>query len=518
MKSSRPSIECQVAQLAQTLRNVSNEYTVPTETLVVNSNLAVTHCIEMEQNVCIGSIGYTGIEPYRALRTRASPAWDRRSSSRSARGPVGPVESAALLSRHRDRLDRAIVEGPTGATGSFAPQNVNNVLIGNNIASLGQNIRNIAIGDEAAASFGATGSIGQNDYNIALGYRAAYAGQDHANIAIGNDSASSGGQIYENIAIGDQAAEAGQAYYNVAIGDDVVEGGQYESNVAIGDHSAIAGQNINNVAIGGPAAFFQDEANVAIGTYVGFEQVYRNIAIGTDAVSDGQQLASNIAIGDGAAYGGQDVSAIAIGTDAAYGSPTGSQGNYSIAVGHEAGADVDAVPPYSIQVGYQSNVYSNYEPEGLLNTGVAIGTNASSTDGALVLNTDIGGLSADGPGLFIQPIRPITFQTSNMYLLQYNNSTKEIIYGPQMISGVYDGSGTGSATINFGVTFASTPVVTATILDPGNTASGAMYSVSVGSVTKTSFTYYARYLVNGSGIAVAGESISWIAIGPIATD
>lgn len=321
-----------------------------------------------------------------------------------------------------------------------------------------------------------------------------------------------------NIAIGDQAAQGGQVNYNVAIGDDVVVGGQIDSNVAIGTDSAYGGQNRNNVAIGGPAAQFQDQYNVAIGNYVGYEQIYRNVAIGVDAVSNGQQVASNVAIGDGTAYNGQDVSAIAIGTNAAYGA-TGAQGSYSIAIGSDAGADADNVPIYSIQVGYQSNVYSNYDtPTGTQNAGIAIGTNASSYDGALVLNSDLNGLSASGPGLFAQPIRA-NYQTSNTYLLQYDTNTKEIVYGPQLVSGIASGAGgAASATRSFGVTFASPPIVTATILNPGNTGSGAMFSVTIGSVTTTGFTFYPRYLVNGSPIVAAGEAIAWTAIGQVLYD
>lgn len=507
------SLTCTVAQLAQTLRHVSNEHTVPVETLVVDSNLAVTNCIEMDQNVCIGIVGYTGIEPYSLprLNTRGTSWTHERQWPNSGRtGPSWPIDSETALLHHSLMLNA----GPTGFTGSFPYQNVNNIQIGNSNANAGQNIRNIAIGDEAVGGTEETGltglAPGQNEYNIAIGYRSAFAGQDHGNIAIGNDAASFGGQVFENIAIGDQAAQAGQGYYNVAIGDDVVEGGQIDANVAIGTDAATNGQNNSNVAVGSSAAYFQDENNVAIGVYCGYEQIYGNVAIGYEAANNGQNE-DNIAIGDNAAYWGQSVGAIAIGAGAAAGNGEGYQSDYSIAVGYSAGAAVSTVPEYSVRLGYQANVLSNYVPDGIQNTGVAIGTNASSSNGALVLNTDIDGLSGASPGLFIKPVRQFA-PVSSHYVVNYDSSTNEICYKTQMISGVSGGGGpSGNGTVTFGITFASPPSVVATVINPGDTA--GTFSVTIYNITTTSFNFYTRYVPTEGGSRAAGEGFNWIAMG-----
>lgn len=438
----RQSPECSIAQLQRTLINVTNIQTIPDNTLVVDSNLAVANCIEMNQNVCIGIIGITGsVQPQPLL----------------ARGASDFAES--WRSRSIDNQSLTRLRTIAGPTGSFAPQNINNVLIGNEVGVLGQDASNIAIGDQAVGG-GETG--GQLAYNTAIGYNAAFNGQGYSNIALGDLTAA--------------------------------EGGQGEDNIAIGTESAIGGQQFANIAIGNPATVFQTQYNVAIGHYTAFQQDEGNVAIGA--------YAANV---------GQDSNAIAIGAYAAAGNFESSdfQSSNSIAIGAYAGAASLPVPEYSVQLGYQSNVISNYEPEGIVNAGVAIGPNSSSVSGALVLNTDLSGLTGTAPGTFIKPVRQLA-PVSSHYMLDYDSSTNEICYKTQLISGVSGGGGNG--TVNFGITFASPPSVTATVINPGDT--DGVFSVTLYNITTTSFSFRTRYISNTSGgVQVGGEAFNWNAIG-----
>lgn len=434
--SRRQSSECAIAQLQQTLINVENIRTVPVNTLVVDSNLAVVNCIETDNNVCIGIVGITG-----SVNEQSTPLLGARSSRdnwhQARNGPRGVRYLQTTIG---------------GLTGEFAPQLANNVLIGRDVSVLGQVFSNIAIGDQTVGTdvYGLTGITGydggQGALNVAIGYQAAFEGQVEANIAIGTEPAA-GGQLY------------------------------------------------GNIAIGNPATSYQDTNNVAIGVYTAFSQ-----------------NSGNVAIGDRAAYSGQDVNAIAIGYEAAYGSFEGDvQSSYSIAIGSSAGADADPVPEYSIQLGYQANVLSNYEPEGLVNAGVAIGPNSSSSEGALVLNTDIGGLSGSAPGLFIQPIRDSFNTTQSTHrVLSYNTTSKEVFYNTQILSGTSP-SGVSSGTIQFNggsAFFVNTPRVTATPIS----GTGVLYGVNIYNITTAGFTYISYY-VTDTTFQNSTAAFNWIAIG-----
>lgn len=445
--TSRESPECCIAQIKRTLINVENIQTVPVNTLVVDSNLAVVNCIETDTNVCIGIVDITGnVNEQAPLLGATDQLASAREQWRQARdGPRG----VNWFSNH-------LFNTVEGVTGEFAPQNTNNVLIGRDVAIGGQDTSNIAIGDQTVGSneTGLTGATGLTGYS------------------------------------------GGQGDVNVAIGYETAFQGQVEANVAIGVASVAGGQLYGNIAIGNPASYYQDTNNVTIGVYAAYSQ-----------------NSGNIAIGEFAANSGQDTNAIAIGSNAASGNFEGGvQSSHSIAIGSSAGADVISVPEYSIQLGYQANVYSNYEPEGLFNAGVAIGPNSSSSEGALVLNTDIDGLTGSAPGFFVRPIRQLP-PLSSQYVLNYDSSTNEISYIIQMISGVSGGGGvSGNGTVNFGITFASIPSVTATFINPGTV--NALFSITLYNITTTSFSFYSRFISNTSGgVQPAGEAFNWTAIG-----
>jgi hypothetical protein len=445
--SSRESIECCVGQIKRTLINVENIQTVPENTLVIDSNLAVVNCIETNANVCIGIVDITG-----NVNEQSAPLLGSAETLAAVRETWSQARSGTRGPRGFSNHLLSTIEGPTG---EFAPQLANNVLIGREVAVLGQTFSNIAIGDQ---------TVGSDTTNL---------------IGLTGVTGYEGGQGEANVAIGYQAAFEGQFAGNIAIGAEPAAGGQFEGNIAIGN----------------PASFFQDTNNISIGVFSAFEQ-----------------NSGNIAIGDRAANSGQDVNAIAIGYEAAAGAGEGAvQSSYSIAIGSSAGADADPVPEYSIQLGYQSNVLSNYEPEGLSNVGIAIGPNSSSSEGALVLNTDISGLTGSGPGFFVQPIRD-TFNTtqSSHRVLSYDTTSSEVIYNTQILSGTSQ-NGVVNGTIQFSGGsnfFFNTPRIVATPIS----GTGVLYGVNIYNITRAGFDFISYYVTDNT-FQNSTAPFNWIAIG-----
>lgn len=83
---------------------------------------------------------------------------------------------------------------------------------------------------------------------------------------------------------------------------------------------------------------------------------------------------------------------------------------------------------------------------------------------------------------------------------------------PTIQTGTATTSGAGTVSITFPIAYASTPVVTASILD---TLSTRTSGVQLSAISTTGFTILATYLQSGSSTVntYGGIGVNWVAIG-----
>lgn len=176
----------------------------------------------------------------------------------------------------------------------------------------------------------------------------------------------------ESVAIGKDAGASGQGVYSVAIGSGAGASGQEPETVAIGSGAGHTDQSIYSVAIGSLAGYSDQKTN--------------SIAIGYCAGKDGQ---------------GQEAAAVGSSAGAA------NQGNGAVALGRTAGASDQGA--YAIAIGY------------------AAGDN-SQPPKSIIMNANDIALNSITPGLFIDPIRPITGPHTGPTggVMWYNSHTKEV--------------------------------------------------------------------------------------------
>ena len=104
----------------------------------------------------------------------------------------------------------------------------------------------------------------------------------------------------------------------------------------------------------------------------------------------------------------------------------------------------------------------------------------------------------------------------NSFLIGAITANTINVGGSSIVKGMKAGQVAGSCTpqgssgsVSFGVTFSSTPYVTATIISASTTQA---FSVNIHSITTTGFSYI-KTVANGSGLGPATcESFNWFAI------
>lgn len=168
---------------------------------------------------------------------------------------------------------------------------------------------------------------------------------------------------------------------------------------------------VNAIAFGLDAGkTSQGNAAVAIGFWAGQTQDQQAIAIGNEAGKTSQG-SNTVAIGSLAGRTSQGNAAVAIGNLAG----RTSQGSAAVAIG----------------------ISSGYTSQGT--NAVAIGCNAGVTNqpaNTIILNATgvaINGVASQTDSFYVAPIRSTTATPDVLY---YNTSTKEVTYGPQIITGM----------------------------------------------------------------------------------
>jgi hypothetical protein len=249
----------------------------------------------------------------------------------------------------------------------------------------------IAIGGNAQGA----GGSGANA--IAIGALAGNLNQGQRSVALGQLAGSDTQGIF-SVAIGRAAGQTTQGQQSVAIGSGAGTTSQGRQAVAIGDGAGGTTQSGNAIAIGrGAGASTQGIDAVAIGpASAGSNQGANAIAVGFTAGQTSQSV-NAIAIGALAGSNTQSANAIAIGWGAGQGNAeaSSSQGANSIAIGMLAG-------------------------------------NSAQVANSIILNASGTDLPATNSGLYIDPVRNDTGNTTNV--VYYNTTTKEVTYGPAPVS------------------------------------------------------------------------------------
>lgn len=332
-----------------------------------------------------------------------------------------------------------------GTNAGKTTQGYNGIAIGFDSGKTAQRERGIAIGDSAgydtqgisAIAFGdSAGWITQGNYGVAIGSTAGKTTQGNYAVAIGTAAAMTLQGSY-GIAIGNESGSISQGLSGVAIGNSSGKTSQGINAVSIGISTGNTGQGDYSIAIGSFAGeTTQQNYAVAMGRHAGqTTQGIYGIAIGQLA-GNATQNSYGVAIGYGAGQATQGVNAIAIGNEAGI----NTQSHDAIAIGPLSGRTVQS--PGAIAIGAEAGNFSQG------NYAIAIGFEAGTINqniSSIILNATGSPLNSDGANrLFIAPIRSAA-ATGNF--LQYNASTKEVIYA----SGLANGSLTlvgGNISIN----------------------------------------------------------------------
>ena len=340
--------------------------------------------------------------------------------------------------------------GKTVSIGSYAGaynQSLQSIAIGYNSGYTNQNTNSVAIGPY-------TGAYNQSEVSVAIGYNSGKTSQATQSVAIGYMTGAYN-QARNCIAIGYLSGNTSQGSGSVSIGGNTGSIKQAGNCVAIGVSSGKDNQQYGSVAVGVEAGMFsQGSGCVAIGFQTATtRQGNQCIAIGQSAGSF-NQLGSSISIGESAGYNVQGVHSIAIGYNTAH----ENQGNSAVAIGERAGynkqgdlniaigyeAQRDNALERSLAVGVQAGMFSQgtyctavgyqagHRSQGSYSTSLGwMAGQEYQHNNTLILNgSGIALNSKTSNATYIKPIRNLG--TSN--LLQYDNSTGEVVYGNVIVN------------------------------------------------------------------------------------
>jgi hypothetical protein len=240
----------------------------------------------------------------------------------------------------------------------------------------------------------------------------------------------------ERVAIGDNAGITAQNIFTVAVGYEAGKDTQGIRAVAVGFQAGADIQGANAIAIGATAAATaQGDNSIAVGSGAGSDnQGTIAIAIGLNSGVT-TQGALAVAIGGGAGLNTQGNSAVAIGAD----SGSDTQGENAIAIGSTAGSSTQGASAIAIGVNSAgtaqgAGAIAIGQSAGQANQGgnsIAIGASAGETDqpiNSIIINASGATLDGTESGLYINPVRNDTGNTTNV--VYYNDTTKEVTYGP----------------------------------------------------------------------------------------
>ncbi|MDO4907016.1 ESPR-type extended signal peptide-containing protein, partial [Neisseria sp.] len=255
------------------------------------------------------------------------------------------------------------IGGATAAAARALASGANSIAIGNSANAI--TTRTTAVGNNAkatgqdSAAFGAN-STASNTNAVAVGNGSQASAQN--TIAVGHNaqaSTSSGA-----IAVGVDTASTGTS--SVAVGTRNVGSGQ--SVVVLGTDSSATAQN--GVAIGNKAVS-ANSGNIAIGENAG--KAHASQAQGQNTVVVGVQAGAESANNQGQ---------VAVGWQAGQ----GSLGAYNVASGYQAGQYVNGTN--NVAIGYQAGQGTGASSRAAINNTVAIGANAATTkDNAIAIGT-----------------------------------------------------------------------------------------------------------------------------------
>ena len=365
----------------------------------------------------------------------------------------------------------------SGALSNFA--NTDSIAIGYNSSQNGNMGKTVSIGSYA-------GAYNQSLQSIAIGYNSGYTNQQTNSVAIGPYTGAYN-QSEVSVAIGYNSGQTSQATQSVAIGYMTGAYNQARNAIAIGYLSGNRSQGSGSVSIGGNTGSIEQAGNcVAIGASSGKDyQQYGSVAIGVEAAMNRQgngcvaigfqtaktqqgkqciaigqsagsfnQLDSSISIGEAAGYNVQGVHSIAIG----YNTARENQGNSAVAIGERTGYNKQG--QLNIAIGYEAQHQNSLERSlaigvqaGMFSQGTyctAVGYQAGHRNqgsystslgwmagqeyqhnNTLILNgSGIALNSNTSNATYIKPIR----NSGASKLLQYNNSTGEVVYSNEIVN------------------------------------------------------------------------------------
>lgn len=307
-----------------------------------------------------------------------------------------------------------------GSTAGQTSQGAKAIGIGEVAGRLNQGIESIGLGAGA-------GEQNQGAYAIAIGSTTAYLNQGVGAVAIGT----SAGALYQGehaIAIGTGAGNGLQGNNSIILN---ATGSTLDQNT---DDTftvkPIRGASAGNILYYDPSSgeitystFSVTYGNtIALGYSAGVNQGEYSVAIGSEA---GATTQGNLAVAVGRKAGSsiQGDGAVAVGESAGW----AQQGEGAVAVGREAAlADQSA---YAVAIGYNAGA----DTQGAYS--IAIGQGAGTAfqpANSIIINSSADSLNTSTAGLYINPIRNTT---GNVGVLQYNNATKEVSYNTNVTLG-----------------------------------------------------------------------------------
>ena len=251
---------------------------------------------------------------------------------------------------------------------------------------------NITIGRQAVGMN--TSSVTNWARNISMGYQTAYSGSEYGmsdNVFIGHKTAYGASNAYYNVIIGREAGHnLGGTQASVMLGR--LAGYQYQGNrlVAIGD-KAVSGSSggDRSVAVGYEAAYNGiGNYGVVIGAHAGASGgTGENVIIGYRAgEKGGSNNNKNVAIGmEALKMGSAGEQAVAVGYLAA----SGGIGNYSVAIGSEAGRNASG-SANSVIIGRQAMGAAAADGNNNVAVGYQAGYNATTGNGNVFVGAGAG--------------------------------------------------------------------------------------------------------------------------------
>jgi hypothetical protein len=275
-----------------------------------------------------------------------------------------------------------------------------------------------------------------------------------------------------NLQITDSARS--QAILNLTDSGNLSVPGNIAADYFLGDGSQLSNIDVSAIANGNSSVSIPSGSGNVVTTVQGEQWVFDVLGqllapnFGGSGPARIRFLTDSIAIGNAAGETNQDTSAVAIGylagndtqgsSAVAVGTNSGSinQGAIAVAVGADAGLSNQELGAVAIggSAGNDSQglravaIGLNAGLSGQGGNSIAIGSSAGETDqpaSSIIINASGATLDGTESGLYIDPVRNDTGNTTNV--VYYNNTTKEVTYGPAVTPAPSIGTMTSGANI-----------------------------------------------------------------------